>query len=72
VRVNCVAPGWIDTKLSNGLKRQQSFYDRTLTDIPLGRWGRPEEIAAVVAFLTSDGASYVNGETILVDGGLIA
>jgi NAD(P)-dependent dehydrogenase (short-subunit alcohol dehydrogenase family) len=72
VRVNCVAPGWIETKLSNGLKRQQPFYDRTITDIPLGRWGRPEEIANVVAFLASDGASYVNGETVLVDGGLLA
>jgi NAD(P)-dependent dehydrogenase (short-subunit alcohol dehydrogenase family) len=72
VRVNCIAPGWIETKLSDGLKRQQSFYDRTITDIPLGRWGRPEEIASVVAFLASDGASYINGETVLVDGGLLA
>jgi 3-oxoacyl-[acyl-carrier protein] reductase len=72
VRVNCVAPGWIETKLSNGLKRKQEFYDRTLSDIPLGRWGRPEEIANVVAFLASDEASYVNGETVLVDGGLLA
>jgi NAD(P)-dependent dehydrogenase (short-subunit alcohol dehydrogenase family) len=72
VRVNCVAPGWIDTALSVGLKRQQDFYDRTLREIPLARWGKPHEIANVVAFLASDEASYVNGTTVYVDGGLLA
>jgi 3-oxoacyl-[acyl-carrier protein] reductase len=72
VRVNCVAPGWIDTALSKGLKRKQEFYDRTLREIPLARWGKPHEIANVVAFLASDNASYVNGTTLYVDGGLLA
>ncbi|MEA2395762.1 MAG: hypothetical protein QOJ82_3653 [Solirubrobacteraceae bacterium] len=72
VRVNCVAPGWIDTALSKGLKRKQEFYDRTLREIPLARWGKPHEIANVVAFLASDDASYVNGTTLYVDGGLLA
>lgn len=72
VRVNCVAPGWIDTTLSNGLKNREAFYERTITDIPLARWGRPQEVASAVAFLASDAASYINGTTLYVDGGLLA
>lgn len=66
IRVNAVAPGWIDTAMVSDAPAETS---KEMT--PLGRNGKPEEIANVVEFLISDKASYINGETIVVDGGLI-
>jgi NAD(P)-dependent dehydrogenase (short-subunit alcohol dehydrogenase family) len=66
VRVNAIAPGWIDTAMVSEASAQAS-----MEMTPLGRNGRPEEIAHVVEFLLSDKASYINAETIVVDGGLI-
>lgn len=66
IRINAVAPGWIDTDMVSEAPAETS---QEMT--PLGRNGKPEEIANVVEFLISDKASYINGETIVVDGGLI-
>lgn len=68
ITVNSVAPGFIDTDMTRELPDSQR--DALLGSIPLGRLGRPEEIAAVVAFLASDAAAYVTGETIHVNGGM--
>lgn len=68
ITVNSVAPGFIDTDMTRDLPDAQR--DALLGSIPLGRLGRPEEIAAVVAFLASDAAAYVTGETIHVNGGM--
>lgn len=68
VTVNAVAPGFIDTDMTKELPQAQR--DALLGGIPLGRLGQPEEIAAVVAFLASDAAAYITGETIHVNGGM--
>jgi len=69
VRVNAVAPGLIKTRFAEGLWSNEAILDRVPASNPMGRIGVPDEIAAVVAFLASDAASYVNGETIAIDGG---
>jgi NAD(P)-dependent dehydrogenase (short-subunit alcohol dehydrogenase family) len=76
IRVNCVCPGWVDT----GFNDPQFEHDR-MTDedikalidrtVPLRRQGEPEEMAAAVAFLASADASYITGQTLVVDGGLL-
>lgn len=72
VRVNCLGPGWIATELSRPLRESAEFTEQTLSQVPLGRWGSPEEVAEVAAFLVSDAARYVTGATLFVDGGLLA
>eukprot|EP01025_Chloroclados_australasicus_P013845 TRINITY_DN16479_c0_g1_i1.p2 TRINITY_DN16479_c0_g1~~TRINITY_DN16479_c0_g1_i1.p2 ORF type:complete len:256 (-),score=19.43 TRINITY_DN16479_c0_g1_i1:889-1656(-) len=68
IRVNCVAPGTIPTKLSNALT-QDNVREEVLKVIPVKRFGNVQEIASTVAFLASDDASYVTGETIVAAGG---
>jgi len=68
ITVNCVAPGFIDTDMTRSLpnEHQQSL----IQHVPLGRLGRPEEVAVAVAFLASSSASYITGSTIHVNGGM--
>ncbi|NBA94185.1 3-oxoacyl-ACP reductase FabG [Pseudomonas sp. R5(2019)] len=68
ITVNSVAPGFIDTDMTRELPEAQR--DALLTQIPLGRLGQAQEIANVVAFLASEGAGYVTGATIPVNGGM--
>ncbi|MDP4546628.1 MAG: 3-oxoacyl-ACP reductase FabG [Marinobacter sp.] len=68
ITANCVAPGFIDTDMTKKLDEKQR--NAMLEIIPAGRLGEPEEIASVVAFLASEGAAYVTGETIHVNGGM--
>lgn len=68
ITVNCVAPGFIDTDMTRALTEQQVA--ALLQQIPAGRFGLPEDIAAAVAFLASDEASYITGSTLHVNGGM--
>ena len=68
ITVNCIAPGFIDTDMTRALTEQQRCV--LIQQIPLGRLGRPEDIAAAVAFLASPGADYVTGCTLHVNGGM--
>ncbi len=69
ITVNAVAPGYVETELTSGLPDEVK--DQIRAQTPSGRIGEPEEIAEVVAFLAGEGASYVTGQTIAVDGGMV-
>ena len=68
VTVNCIAPGFIETDMTRVLADEQR--DVLQNQIPLGRLGSPDDVAAAVAFLASDAAQYITGETLHVNGGL--
>jgi len=72
IRVNAIAPGPIDTPLAHSVldNMPAKQRDALLASVVMGRWGKPEEIARVVAFLTSEDASYITGETLSVSGGM--
>lgn len=72
IRVNCVCPGYVQTELTRRAFEDPQLDARILPSIPLGRWAQPQEIAAVVAFLASDDASYITGHALVVDGGYTA
>jgi glucose 1-dehydrogenase len=72
IRVNAVGPGSIDTDMMAGVNADPSALKRVLSRTPLGRVGAAREVGEVVAFLASDKASYITGETIYVDGGRLA
>ena len=69
ITANAVAPGYVETELTGGLSEE--IKGRVLEQIPVGRFGDPEDVAEVVAFLVGDGAAYVTGQTIAVDGGMV-
>ncbi|RFU64995.1 SDR family NAD(P)-dependent oxidoreductase [Peribacillus glennii] len=69
VRVNAVAPGYIETDLTEGIRQNQSINEMMIKKMPLGRFGKSEEIASMILFLSSDASSYITGQTYIVDGG---
>jgi 3-oxoacyl-[acyl-carrier protein] reductase len=69
VRVNAIAPGFIESQMTEGLP--EKVRERVLSQIPLGRMGAGEEVAAVAVFLASPAAAYVTGQVVCVDGGLV-
>lgn len=71
VAVNAVAPGYIATELNVSLREDESRNAEIVSRIPAGRWGRAEDVAGMVLFLASDGADYVHGAVLPVDGGYL-
>ncbi len=69
IRVNAVAPGWISTPLTQALQNDAKRSAELVSRTPLGRWGRPEDVAGPVLFLASELASFITGAIIPVDGG---
>ncbi|KAJ8713496.1 hypothetical protein PYW07_013866 [Mythimna separata] len=72
IRVNCVAPGIVATKFASAITSSEAGKEKSLSIVPMKRFGKPEEIASTVAFLASDDASYITGETIVAAGGAYA
>lgn len=69
IRVNAVAPGFIETAMTDGIP--EKIRESMIASIPMGRMGQPEDIARAVCFLASDDASYITGQVLVVDGGLV-
>ena len=72
VRVNAICPGWIETDLTKPYMQDQKTVDAGLRQIPLRRFGKPEDIGPMAVYLASDEASFVTGEAFVIDGGQIA
>ncbi|MBS1677307.1 MAG: SDR family oxidoreductase [Actinobacteria bacterium] len=72
IRVNGVAPGYVETELTDGLRNSRRLGAAVLGRTPLGRYAQPAEIGGLIAFLISDSASYITGQTFAVDGGMTA
>jgi NAD(P)-dependent dehydrogenase (short-subunit alcohol dehydrogenase family) len=72
IRVNAVAPGWIETELTRSLVEDEARSAGILSRTPMGRWGAPDDIGGAVAFLLSEGARFITGAVLPVDGGYSA
>ncbi len=70
IRVNCISPGWIDTSAYHGNTESAAFAPQDLAQHPAGRVGKPLDIAKAVLYLCSEDASFIDGENIVIDGGM--
>jgi glucose 1-dehydrogenase len=71
ITVNSIAPGAVDTPMDAHLKEDANQMQQLISEIPLRRMGKPEEIADLAVYLVSDSASYVTGSTFVIDGGMM-
>ena len=69
VNVNCIAPGYMDTDMNEALKADPTRSQQIMSRIPAGRWGKPADMVGAAIYLASDASDYVNGSTIVIDGG---
>jgi len=70
VRVNAIAPGFVDTRLASAILKNDDLLGRVIAKTPMGRYGEPDEIAGGALYLASDAASFLTGHTLVIDGGL--
>lgn len=71
VHVNAIAPGYIQTDMTVALQKDEAAYNSILSRIPVGRWGKPEDLVAPVLLLASDASEYINGLVMPIDGGYL-
>ncbi|MGC8540804.1 MAG: SDR family oxidoreductase [Phycisphaerae bacterium] len=71
ITVNNIGPGAIFTPIDADVEANKALEDALMAEIPLGRWGKPEEVASLAAFLASDEAAYCTGSTFFIDGGML-
>ncbi len=69
IRVNALAPGWIETPMTQALQNDRERSTKVVERVPLGRWGKPQDVAGTAIFLASDASRYITGHTIPIDGG---
>lgn len=69
IRVNAIAPGWIETELTKAAQADQARSDAIVARTPFGRWGKPDDIGGAAVFLCSEAASFITGTILPVDGG---
>jgi NAD(P)-dependent dehydrogenase (short-subunit alcohol dehydrogenase family) len=69
IRVNAIAPGWIETELTRAAQADPARSEAIVARTPFGRWGKPDDIGGAVVFLCSEGAGFVTGAVLPVDGG---
>ena len=72
VRVNCINPGFIETPMTRGFTETPGIHQQIEGQTPMGRWGKPEEVAKAALFLASDDSSFMTGAPLIVDGGWTA
>jgi NAD(P)-dependent dehydrogenase (short-subunit alcohol dehydrogenase family) len=72
IRVNAIAPGWIETELTKGARADPARSDAIVARTPFGRWGRPDDIGGAAVFLCSEAAGFITGTVLPVDGGYLA
>jgi len=71
ITVNNIGPGAIYTPIDADIQAKPEIEKQLLAEIPLGRWGQPEEVAELAVYLASDAAAYVTGSTFFIDGGML-
>ena len=69
ITVNTISPGWFETDMTRGLKNNEEMNASIMARVPMGRWGRPEEIGSLAAYLCTDLAGFITGTDIVMDGG---
>lgn len=72
ITVNAICPGWFETEMTAGLKANPEMNAQILAKVPMGRWGKPEEIGELAVYLCSDAAGFITGADIVIDGGWCA
>jgi NAD(P)-dependent dehydrogenase (short-subunit alcohol dehydrogenase family) len=72
IRVNAIAPGFVETPINAEGRKDRAHYDRITARIPLGRWAQPDDIAGSAVFLATPAARYITGTVLAVDGGFLA